>query len=152
MVETVRRVPAMRRRKNIRYAHVAKVGYEEIQQLRDDGYSYDTIRDDLVARGVFEEGAASGNLCSAFLRERKRRAMSERPEAERSGWKEAKKPRESETPTVIHEVPKPEPAKPNIQKKSEEREFVRKITGSTEETGLGKLTRHSDGSFDFDWK
>jgi hypothetical protein len=33
-----------------------------------------------------------------------------------------------------------------------EHEWVRKITSSTEETGLGKLTKHSDGSFDFDWK
>jgi hypothetical protein len=32
-----------------------------------------------------------------------------------------------------------------------EKERVRKMTGSAEETALGKITRHSDGSFDFDW-
>jgi hypothetical protein len=78
--------------------------------------------------------------------------MSEQPEAERGCGKEDKKARASETPTVTHEVPKPEPAKQKAQEKPEERELARKMAGSTEETGLGKITKHSDGSFEFDWK
>jgi hypothetical protein len=32
------------------------------------------------------------------------------------------------------------------------KERLKALTGSVQETALGKLTKHSDGSFDFDWK
>jgi hypothetical protein len=35
---------------------------------------------------------------------------------------------------------------------TEEEELARKLAAPAKKTGLGKLTRHSDGSFDFDWK
>jgi hypothetical protein len=42
--------------------------------------------------------------------------------------------------------------KADISDELTEEERVAKLTSSTVKTGLGKLTKHSDGSFDFDWK
>jgi hypothetical protein len=71
--DCIRHTPAVRNRKNVIYAIVVKVGYEEIKKLRDDGYSYDIICKMLSENGALGVGASPKSLCTAFLRETKRR-------------------------------------------------------------------------------
>ena len=74
-VASIRKTPVVRRRKNVSYAVVVKVGYEEIQKLRNDGYSYDIICRTLSENGALDVDASPKNLCTAFLRETKRRLL-----------------------------------------------------------------------------
>jgi hypothetical protein len=141
---SLRKQPAIRRRGNVSYSLVVKAGYEEILGLRADGYSYDLIREAFAGNGLLPERSNPKALCSAFLREKKRREK----KVQSSGTAEK---------NAIPKSPEAEPAKPDsgasralTTEKAEER--IKALTGSTEETALGKLTKHSDGSFDFDWK
>jgi hypothetical protein len=71
--EIIRKFPPVRRRKNVSHALAVKSGYVEIQKLREEGYSYDVICGEFAGKGVLPSGASPKNLCSAFLRETKRR-------------------------------------------------------------------------------
>ena len=144
--DSLRKLPAIRRRANVSYSLVVKTGYEEIRGLREDGYSYDLICEVFAQNGLLYGRTNPKSLCTAFLREKKRREK----KAQSSGV--VKK-------DVISTTPKAEPAKPDSgapsspsmeNEKAEER--VKMLTGSEEDTARGKLTKHSDGSFDFDWK
>ena len=131
--ETVLRVPAVRRRKNIRYAYTVKVGYEKIQKLRDEGYTYDTICEALVAKGVFDEGADSANLRSAYRRETKRRARRDQIERERA---ESEKGGEK-------------PEKDTLAAESRKK-LTRELTGGKfVDTGAGAVRKLPNGSFEF---
>jgi hypothetical protein len=70
---SVRERPAARRRANMSYALMVKAGYEEILGLREDGYSYDLICEAFAENGLLPEHANPKTLCSAFLREKRRR-------------------------------------------------------------------------------
>jgi hypothetical protein len=140
---SLRKQPAVQRRGNISYSLVVKAGYEEILGLRTDGYSYDLICEAFTGNGLLPERPNPKALCNAFLREKKRRGKKVQP----SG---------AAGENAISKSPEAEPVKPDSgtspmeNEKTEER--VKALTGSAEETALGKLTKHSDGSFDFDWK
>jgi hypothetical protein len=138
--DSVRKRPAVRRRVNISYSLTVKASYEEILGLRSDGYSYDLICEVFSENGLLPEHANPKTLCSAFLREKKRR---EKQKTQSSGTLK----REATSNT-----PKAEPAKSDFDSALMEKERIKALTGATEETALGKLTKHSDGSFDFDWK
>jgi hypothetical protein len=141
---SLRKQPAIRRRCNVSYALVVKAGYEEILRLRADGYSYGLICEAFTENGLLPERSNPKALCSVFLREKKRREK--KVQSSDAVGKNAI-PKSSET----------EPVKPDsgasrapTTEKAEDR--AKALTGSAEETALGKLTKHADGSFDFDWK
>jgi hypothetical protein len=115
-----------------------------------EGFSYAVICEALERDGLLREGSRPYSLSRALRREGIRRQKL--AETGRFPDDADKKPRAAETSAALHEATKPEPENPNAKEKPREHEWVRKMTGSTEETGLGKLTKHSDGSFDFDWK
>jgi hypothetical protein len=189
-VDSVRERPAARRRANASYALTVKAGYEEILGLRDDGYSYDLICEVFAENGLLPEHANPKTLCSAFLREKRRRekkvlpfgtarkeATSDPSKAEpvkpnfatdMTKKKEIKASTFAEETTLVKftydekKIPamsartgENSPGKAAVKKEESvdamEKERVRKMTGFSEETALGKITRHSDGSFDFDW-
>ena len=133
--DSIRRTPAVRRRKNASYAIVVKVGYEEIQKLRNDGYSYDIICKMLSENGALGVDANPKNLCTAFMRETKRRHS--RVQAN------------SSIPRA-NVVPAGERSKTGEADKTEQdNERTRRMTGRVVDTGLGKITKNSDGSFDY---
>jgi hypothetical protein len=138
--DAVRKKPAIRRRSNVSYSRTVKAAYEEILGLRADGYSYDLICETFAENELLPEHANPKTLCSAFLREKRRR---EKKKAQLSG--RAKKEANLNPPKV-------EPAKSDFNAALMEKERIKALTGSTEEMALGKLTKHADGSFDFDWK
>jgi hypothetical protein len=132
-VEEVMRLPAIRRRKNIRCAYVVKVGYEEIRKLRNEGYSYDTICAALVAKGVFDEGAAPKSLGMAFRRETSRRARREQRE---NGKPEREKSAAAD--------------KPDISSQEAREKRVRELTGGPViKAGAGTIRKLPGGTFEF---
>ena len=144
-VDSVRRRPAARRRANMFYSLTVKAGYEEILGLRADGYSYDLICEVFAENGLLPERANPKTLCSAFLREKRRREKREKKIRPFGTVKKEAAP----------EPPKAEPAKPDsgtLRAPLTEKERIKALTASTEKTAMGKITQHSDGSFDFDWK
>ena len=134
-VDSVRKTIAVRRRKNVSYAIVVKVGYEEIQKLRSDGYSYDIICKMLSENGALGVDANPKNLCTAFLRETKRRLSrvqvnSSIPRANVVSAGERSKTGEAD-------------------KTERDNERTRRMTGRVVDTGLGKIIKNTDGSFDY---
>jgi hypothetical protein len=119
------------------YSLTVKAGYEEILGLRDDGYSYDLICEVFAENGILPEHANPKTFCSAFLREKKRREKKARP------YGGAKK-------EAIPDQPKAEQVKLNFAADLKKKKETKALTGFTEETALVKVTRHSDGSFEFD--
>ena len=135
--ESIRKTPAVRRRENVSYAIVVKVGYEEIQKLRNDGYSYDIICKMLSENGALNVDASPKSLCTAFLRETKRRLS--RTQANSSIPKASSATVEKAAQNNGGESKKTERGK----------EQVRTATGAVVNTGLGIIVKNSDGSFDY---
>jgi hypothetical protein len=141
------------RRPGFSYARVVRAAFEDIRGLMAEGFSYAVICEALERDGLLREGARPYSLSRALRREGiRRQKLAGLAQAVRFPDDADKKTRAAETSPALHEAAKPELENPNAKEKSREHEWVRKITDSTEETGLGKLTKHSDGSFDFDWK
>ena len=73
-VNLLKGTPAIRRRGDVSYTFVVRVGYDEIKKLKSDGYTWDAICEALSKSGALNADASAKNLCSAFIREVKRRA------------------------------------------------------------------------------
>jgi hypothetical protein len=132
-----------RRRSGSFYARIAHAAFEDILKLTAEGFNYATICEAFETNGLLPEGSKPYSLSRAMRREEIRRQKREKQAGvERFVGNTDKK--------LSAATPKPEPGKTNLDSKPEE--WLRKVTSSTEETALGKLTKHSDGSFDFDWK
>jgi hypothetical protein len=54
------------------FASVVKMGYEDIKTLRDKGYSFKCIMDELIRAGFFPDGSDSKYLCQAYAREKRK--------------------------------------------------------------------------------
>jgi hypothetical protein len=143
-VTSVRKRAPIRRRDDVSYALIAKTGYEEILKLREDGYSYDIICEVFAESGLFPNGANPKTFRSAFLRETNRRekklkaAIPENPGAAQKADAPAVK---TDSPANVI-APKP--------KDVSEKEWIRKQTSAVIDTGLGRIVKYSDGSFDYD--
>ena len=136
-VDSIRRTPAIRRRKNVSYVTVVKVGYEEIQKLRSDGYSYDIICKILSENGALGVDASPKNLCTAFLREKNRR-LSRTQTASQN-------PRASSSLTGKANQNNGGEAKKTEQEKGQ----TRAMAGTVVDTGTGKIIKRMDGSFEY---
>jgi hypothetical protein len=145
-VISVRKRAPIRRRDDVSYAMVVKTGYEEILRLREDGYSYDVICEVFAEKGLFPNGANPKSFRSAFLRETNRRekklkaAISKNPGPAQKAAAPVVKT--DNTAGVI--APKPK------DKEASEKAWFRQQTSTVIDTGLGKIVKHSDGSFDYD--
>jgi hypothetical protein len=166
-VEAIRKTPPVQRRKNAIYSIAARTGYDDIRQLRADGYGYDVICEVFAEKGVLQPNASPKNLSSAFLREMKRRekrAMA----ANTSNSAEAKKPTDMKagnqvtqqkgTPDREKLIVNPDHTfniRPNGLTESDvdaiEKKRVREMTGVKYKNAWGDtITKHTDGSFDFE--
>jgi len=143
-IDSVREAPAVRRRGDVSYALVVKVGYEEIQKLRSDGYSYDVICETLSRNGVLDTGASPKNLCSAFLRETKRRLKRQQTPGHNI---DASMKTDAGTTPVAPDTNGVRTGE-KVAEKESEKARIRRLTGTIVNTGLGEIVKHTDGSFD----
>jgi hypothetical protein len=170
--ESIRMTPPVRRRENAVYALAVKSGYGEIRKLREEGYSYEVICATLSEQGVLPIGASPKNFCSAFLRETKRRekrAMeadaSNRAEVRKSnaaGFKNTDSkterpasPRIAASPDHGKLVVNPDNTfniRPSGLSKEDIDGIEKKIqlNDETYKHGMFNITKHSDGSFDYE--
>jgi hypothetical protein len=123
-----------KQRSGFSYARIVRAAFEDIRELTAEGVSYAAICEAFEANGLLPKGSEPYSLSRAMRREGARRQKRAEPaRTERLAGKPAGKP-DSGTPRAL----------------SAGKERVKELTASTEETALGKITRHSDGSFDFD--
>ena len=146
-VDSIRKTPAVRRRKNVSYALVVKVGYEEIEKLRNDGYSYDIICKILSENSLLDADANPKNLCTAFLRETKRRLS--RQKANQSIFRESNVPAEKADSRAVNPNKAIQNNGGEAIKTEGEKERVRPSMGTVVNTGLGQIIKRPDGSFEY---
>jgi hypothetical protein len=145
-----------RRRSGSSYARIARSAFEDIRGLTAEGFSYAAICEAFEANGLLPEGSKPYSLSRAMRREgmrRQRRAGL--VETERLVGKTAGEKSGSAAPNPTKAEPVKRdfgaPRAPSMENEKAEK-WEKALAGSAVETGLGKLTKHSDGSFDFDWK
>jgi hypothetical protein len=140
------------------YSITVSAAFEKIALLREKGMRFEKICAAFAKTGLLPCGAKPHSLSQAFLREKRKREKTAR--AADAGMAEKASAAEiAETDRTAKFSQKPEQAEPVFgasrapsMEKGKAEERAKTLTGSTEETTLGKLTKHSDGSFDFDWK
>jgi hypothetical protein len=131
------------------YSRAASSAFEKIASLREKGIGYVRICKAFESSGLLPENADPHSLGQAFRREKTRRGKiaAKTPPSERSDRDTVKKadalPWKADK-TIEKTVP--EAAK--VGNDATEKEWIRKLTGTTVDTGLGKIIKHSDGSFD----
>jgi hypothetical protein len=145
-VISVRKRAPIRRRDDVSYALVVKIGYEEILRLREDGYSYDVICEVFAENGLFPNGANPKSLRSAFLRETNRREKKLKAAIPKNSGaaQKAAAPAVKTDSAAGGIAPKPK------DKEAPEKEWIRQQTSTTINTGMGRITKNSDGSVDYD--
>jgi hypothetical protein len=129
---------------NRTYSKTVRSAFEKVEKSRADGFSFTQICEAFEKAGLLPRQAHTHSFRQAFYREPKRR------DREKELLRHIKDDAGVSKKETIPEPPKAEPAKRNPTDGLAE--GIKSLTSSTEETALGTLTRHSDGSFDFDWK
>jgi hypothetical protein len=128
------------------YSMTASAAFEEIALLRGKGMRFEKICAAFAKEGLLPNDAKPHSLSQAFLREKRRREKTARTEP--SGT--AKKSSATETNRAAKFPQKPVPAAPDSGGDAAEKEWIRKQTSTTVDTGLGEIIKHSDGSFSYD--
>jgi hypothetical protein len=128
------------------YSMTASAAFEEIALLRGKGMRFDKICAAFAKAGLLPGDAKPHSMSQAFLREKRRREKIVRTEAVGT----AKKSSAAGTDRAAKFPQKPEPAVPDSGNEAAEKEWFRKHTSTTIDTGLGKITKNADGSFDYD--
>jgi hypothetical protein len=142
-----------RQRADFAYARIARVAFDGICELMAEGFSYVTICKAFEANGLLPEGSKPYSLSRAVRREDMRRQKRAAPARSEQVLRDATKRMENvKTDSSDKGVARTEPENPKFSDHAEKIERIRKEDGFAVDTGLGKLTKHSDGSFDFDWK
>jgi hypothetical protein len=139
-----------RQRADFSYARIVRVAFEDICELMTEGFSCVTICKAFEANGLLPEGSKPYSLSRAVRREkvrRQKRAVS--TGSEQVIRDTAKSAENVKTDSSDKGAVRIEPEKSKL---SDNAEKIRKEDSFSVDTGLGKLTKHSDGSFDFDWK
>jgi hypothetical protein len=145
-----------RRRSGSSYARIARSAFEDIRGLTAEGFTYAAICEAFEANGLLPKGSKPYSLSRAMRREGIRRQKSAEPvKSERLVDKIAGEKSDVAAPNP----PKTEPVKqdfgaprtPSMENEKAEK-WTKALAVPAVETALGKLTKHSDGSFDFDWE
>jgi hypothetical protein len=145
-----------RRRSGSFYARIARSAFEDIRGLAAEGFTYAAICEAFEANGLLPKGSKPYSLSRAIRREGIRRQKRTEPvKAERLVGKTAGKKSDSTAPNPTKAEPVKQdfgaPRTPSMKNEKED-EKIKALTNFAQETALGKLTKHSDGSFDFDWE
>jgi hypothetical protein len=145
-----------------------------IQKLRENGYSYGVICETLAEKGVLPSGESPKHLCSAFLRETKRKGKrtveagsSNRSEVKKTG---ANSLGSNKGVEGVRQTAPQKPASPDRQElvvnpdntfnilpsglsESDIKDIEQKLklNPKTYDTGTGfKITKHANGSLDYE--
>ena len=137
----VRETPLNRNMNQI-YSKTMRSAFENVRKVRADGFGFTQICGAFAEAGLLPRQAHPHSFRQAFYREAKRR------DREKELLKRIKDDIDASKKEAIPERPKTEPAKTSPDAGLTEK--IKTLTSSKKETGLGTLTRHSDGSFDFD--
>jgi hypothetical protein len=124
----------------------ASAAFEEIALLRGKGMRFEKICVAFAKEGLLPNDAKPHSLSQAFLREKKRREKMART----GGAGTARKSSAAETNRAAKFPKEPVPAVSDSGGGAAEKEWIRKQASTTVDTGLGKIIKHSDGSFSYD--
>jgi len=139
------------------FSSLIPAAFEKITLLRDKGFSFVQICDAFVEAGFLPKNTNPKYFTQAFRREKERqKKMDKLLGMVKSGGKPPKKEEE----LIASPTKKANSAATNsnkvaqnkggeAEKTDQEKERVRKMTGTVVDTGLGKIIKHTDGSFEF---
>lgn len=130
-----------------RYAKAALLAYDEIRMLLGRGIKFVKICKSFEVSGLLPENANAHSFREAFHRECRRRGEKySRTVSKREKALGEKKTVANRTPHQVNQPTKSVPEKSDVDSAKEE---ARKMGAVTVETGSGKITKYSDGGFDF---
>jgi hypothetical protein len=115
------------------YSRTVFLAFEKIRSLREKRISFVRICKSFEVSGMLPENASPHNFRQAYLREKARRIKTN-----------------SDAANTARKIPEPplNPAKPGGAPEPE-KEKNRKVSGTLVDTGLGKIIKHADGSFEY---
>jgi hypothetical protein len=135
------------------HSDTARKYFGKIKSLRGRGFSFIQLCGAFEKAGLLPEKSNPYSLRQAFLREKARRAKAEEllkavkdAAAEETAAPFPKANMPVRTPFMKDTKPQNGPA-PDSE--AAEKEWLRRQTSSRIDTGLGKIIRNSDGSFDY---
>jgi hypothetical protein len=115
------------------YSRTVFLAFEKIRLLREKRISFVRICKSFEVSGMLPENASPHNFRQAYLREKARRIKTSGDAANTA----------RKTP-----APPSNPGKPDGAREPE-KERTRKVSGTIVDTGLGKIIKHADGSFEY---
>jgi hypothetical protein len=138
------------------HSDTAKKYFSKIKSLRGRGFSFVQLCGAFEKAGLLPEKSNPYSLRQAFLREAARRARAEEllkavrdTVLEEAAMPSPKANMPDRTPTAkAAAVQNSQARRPG--KEDTEKEWIQKQTSATVETGLGRITKNSDGSFDYE--
>jgi hypothetical protein len=125
-----------------RYAKTIFAAFDKIQALRKKGIRRIKICKAFEESGLLPQNANSRCFCQAFRREKARRGKSSG-----SSVTQAEKPERDEAINAVEKM-NPEQAAAKLDATSR-KERTKQLTGTVVDSGLGKIIKHSDGSFEY---
>ncbi|MDR1578989.1 MAG: hypothetical protein LBS35_01420 [Synergistaceae bacterium] len=137
------------------HSDTAKKFFGRIKSLRARGFSFIQLCGAFEKAGVLPEKSNPYSLRQAFLREMARRAKTEEllKAVKDTALEEAAEPSPKANMPVRTQFMKAAKSQNDLpltpDKETTEKEWIRKQTSTTIDTGLGKITKNSDGSFEF---
>jgi hypothetical protein len=154
--EILRNEAPLNRKEGHVHSDTAKKFFGKIKSLRGRGFSFIQLCGAFEKAGILPEKSNPYSLRQAFLRETARRAKTEEllkavkdtafVEVAASSPK-ANMPAKTQFTKAANRQNGPAPARDS---EASEKEWLRKHTSTTVDTGQGKITKNSDGSFDYD--
>jgi hypothetical protein len=134
------------------YSGAAREFFGKIKALRGRGFSFVQICGAFEKAGILPRDSNPYSFRQAFLRELSRRVRAEELIEEvknaRESAAEPPTPTSANAPARTDEPGKPDKNASAVNTESDE-EKVRRLTGTVVDTGLGKIVKHSDGSFEY---
>lgn len=133
------------------YSTVMKKVFPKVEHFHRKGFSFVQICAACEKSGLLPAHSNPSCFRQAFRRERSRL---ERENAMAEAFKNDREPEEKQmlSSTNVKEKPSvksPEREKTASDEETERRERIRKMTSVEVDTGLGKIVKHADGSFEF---
>jgi hypothetical protein len=112
------------------YSRTVFLAFEKIRSLRERRVSFARICRSFEISGMLPENANPHSFRQAYARERARRIKTGNDTAKKTPVSPARSSKSDSTPDAG-------------------KENARKLTGTVADTGLGKIVKHTDGSFEY---
>jgi hypothetical protein len=149
--EILRNETPLNRKEGHVHSDTAKKFFVKIKSLRERGFSFIQLCGAFEKAGMLPEKSNPYSLRQAFLRERARRAKAEellKAVKDTALEKPAAPSAKANTPAAKTTGAQNNQARAP-DKEAAEKEWLRKQTSTMVDTGLGKIIKNSDGSFDY---